>query len=133
VEGAPIKGVIVKGGSNGSTKRTGIVDGNPIGGDTSVKASALVYTDDFAIKNPTLLSYLGTDQLVIEKGEYPFDYSANPEGRVILHLHSNGIVHRDLAARSFVFEGTDPEGQPITYSIEPQYVNGVAKDILVTY
>ena len=133
VEGAPIKGVIVKGGSNGGTKRTGMVDGNPIGGDTSVKASALAYTDDFAITNPYLLSYLGTDQLIIEKGEYPFDYSANPDGKVLLHLHSNGIVHRDLAARSFLFEGTNPDGQTFSYSIEPQYVNGVAKDILVTY
>ena len=103
------------------------------GGDSNTTENSLVYKEDFAINNPALLTYLGVDRLIIEKGEYPLDYSANPEGRVILHLHKMNIVHRDLAARSFLFDGTNADGQPFTYSIEPQYINGVAKDILVTY
>ena len=148
VEGSPIGGITVKGGQNPGSgtrpKGNARVAGNPIGGiivkggknpgggDTGTKAM-VVYTEPFSIKHPALLNYLGTDELVIEKGEYDLDYGANAESRVIVHLHSDGIVHRDLAARSFVFDGTDADGLPITYSIEPQYVNGVAKDILVTY
>lgn len=129
VAGSPIGGIVVKGGQNPRPKGNAMMAGNP----TSGIQNSLVYAEDFSINNPALLNYLGTDQLIIEKGEYPIDYSANPEGRVIVHLHKMGIVHRDLAARSFVFDGTTPEGQPFTYSIEPQYVDGVAKDILVTY
>ena len=70
---------------------------------------------------------------MIAKGEYPFDYSSSSEAKVIVHLHSEPIVHRDIAARSFVFDGTDPDGKPVTYSIEPLYVKGVANDILVSY
>ncbi|HEY4289253.1 MAG TPA: hypothetical protein VGN00_19265 [Puia sp.] len=142
VQGQPIGGIVVKGGQNPGAgtrpKGNAIVAGQPIGGivvkgGKDSKPTSLVYADDFPVNDPTLLSYLGTDQLVIEKGEYAFDYSANPEGRVMLHLHSRGIVHRDLAARSFLFERATDGGQTFTYSIEPQYVNGVAKDLLVTY
>jgi hypothetical protein len=139
--GQPIGGIVVKGGVNPGSKPKphNMVAGNPIpgvvvkGGKLSSKTNSLVYTEDFVVENETLRNYLGTDQLIIEKGEYNFDYSANPEGRVILHLHSQGIIHRDLAARSFVFEGTDPDGKTFTYSVEPVYIQGVAKDILITY
>lgn len=139
--GQPIGGIVVKGGVNPGSKPKphNMVAGNPIpgvvvkGGKLSSKTGSLVYTEDFVVENETLLNYLGTDQLIIEKGEYNFDYSANPEGRVIVHLHSQAIVHRDLAARSFVFEGTDPDGETFTYSVEPLYIQGVAKDLLITY
>jgi hypothetical protein len=150
--GNPIGGIIVKGGKNPGGSFTVLDNGNGksinekgVRGQAAMaaddkgitekgmKTEALVYTDDFLVDNPTLLSYLGTDELVIEKGEYAFDYSENGDAKVILHLHSEGIVHRDIAARSFSFEGTDPGGKPFTYSIEPVYVDGVAKDILVTY
>ena len=108
IGGAPIKGVIVKGNKT------------------------ITYENDVILECPTLSSNLGVARLVIAKGEYPVDHSGG-DTRVILHLHEQQIIHRDLAARNFVLEGTDAEGNTFTYLIEPIYVNGVAKDIIITY
>ena len=128
-QGAPIKGVIVRG------NRDALVTGNPIPGVVikgGINATTVTYENDMTWENASLSTYLGVSQLVIEKGEYPVDHSAG-EARVILHLHQQQIIHRDLAARSFVFDGTDSDGNTFTYTVEPLYVNGVANKIMVTY
>jgi len=127
--GAPIKGVIVKG------NRDALVNGNPVPGVVikgGIHATTITYETDLTWENATLSTALGIPRLVIEKGEYPVDHSTG-EARVILHLHQQQIIHRDLAARSFVFDGTDTDGNIFTYTVERLYVNGVANSILVTY
>lgn len=127
--GAPIKGVIVKG------NRDGIVTGNPIPGVVikgGIHATTITYENDMTWENAALSTYLGIPRLVIEKGEYPVDLSTG-QARVILHLHQQQIIHRDLAARSFVFDGTDTDGNTFTYTVELLNVNGVANNIMVTY
>jgi hypothetical protein len=96
------------------------------------KSTSVVYSDDFKVVDAALLKYLGVKELIIEKGEYPFNYSNNPNGQVTLML--KGVIHRDLAARNRVFNGYDPDTQTtITYTIEPIYNKGVADKIMVTY
>ena len=128
--GAPIKGVIVRG------NRGGMTEGNPIPG-VVVKGgkpgATLTIAEDIIIKDMPLLTSLGARELVIAKGEYQMDYSTPGEARVIMHLHSENIVHRDLAARSYVANGSDANGESFTYTIEPLYEKGVAKDILMTF
>jgi len=129
VGGAPIKGVIVRG------NRDALVTGNPIPGVVIkgvVNATTITYENDVTLENETLMTYLGVARLVIAKGEYSVDHSTG-DARVILHLHEQQIIHRDLAARNFIVKGTDADGNEFTYTIEPLFVNGVAKDILVTY
>jgi hypothetical protein len=129
VAGAPIKGVIVRG------NRDALVAGNPVPGVVikgGIHATTITYENDVTFENASLSTYLGVSQLVIEKGEYKVDNSTG-DARVILHLHQQQIVHRDVAARQGAFEGTDAAGNTFTYTIEPLYENGVAKDILVTY
>jgi len=108
IGGAPIKGVIVKGNKT------------------------ITYENDVILESPTLSTNLGIARLVIAKGEYPVDHSGG-DMRVIVHLHEQQIIHRDLAARNFILEGKDAEGNTFTFMIEPIYVNGIAKDIMITY
>jgi len=109
--GAPIKGVIVKGSRPGAK---------------------LTIADDIVIKDLPLLTSLGVDALVIAKGEYVFNYSTVGQARTIVHLHKAAIVHRDIAARSFVYQGTDADGNPYTYTIEPLIESGTVNDLQVT-
>lgn len=50
------------------------------------KKIAYSWTTDYAVDNSDILSYLGTKELIIKKGEYLFDYSSNPNGDVVLPL-----------------------------------------------
>jgi len=129
VAGGPIKGVIVRG------NRDAFVAGNPVPGVVikgGINATTITYENDVTLENASLSTYLGVSRLVIEKGAYIVDNSTG-NARVILHLHQQQIVHRDLAARQGTFEGTDAEGNTFTYMIEPLYVNGIATDIAVTF
>lgn len=108
------------------------VQENVNGGDPS-RSVAMVYTSNFAVEDKTLLSYLGVEKLVIEKGEYAFDYSSNPGGSVRLKVQAEKVIHRDMAARAFVFDGVDAAGNSFSYTIEPVYVNGVIKELQVNY
>jgi len=129
VGGAPIKGVIVRG------NRGALVTGNPIPGVVVkgvANATTITYENDVTLENAVFPTNLGVQRLVIAKGEYSVDHSAG-DARVILHLHEQQIIHRDLAARSFIVKETDAEGNAFTYTIEPLFVKDVAKDILVTY
>ena len=121
------------GNSDGAGQAQVRTTGNPIPGVVVKGAASLVYEKDLVVKNNALLTYLGARELVIAKGEYVIDHSVEGQARVIVHLQSQPLIHRDLAARCFVFDGTDPNGQTFTYTIEPLYVDGVAKEILVTY
>lgn len=99
----------------------------------AARTTALTYTDDFVVEDKTLLSYLGVEKLVIEKGEYAFDYSSNPGGSVRLKVQAEKIIHRDIAARAFVFDGVDAAGNSFSYTIEPVYANGAIKELQVNY
>jgi hypothetical protein len=101
--------------------------------EREMKTQALIYTNDFKVEDPMLLSYLGISELIIQKGEYTFDYSKNPNGELKLNIGTK-IIHRDLAARNLVFIGFNPETKKhFEYTIEPVFVNGIANQIQVSY
>jgi len=47
---------------------------------------AFRWKTDYRIERPDVLEYLKTEELVIPQGDYPFDYSSNPNGNVTLRL-----------------------------------------------
>jgi hypothetical protein len=159
VSGQPIGGIVVKGGKNPGGNITVLNNGKTIsekgikindfaikengikslasstqkGTEEKLKTQAIIYTSDFSVEDPMLLSYLGTNQLIIKKGEYVFDYSKNHNGDVKLLLRDK-IIHRDIAARNLTFIGFNADNNThFEYTIEPEYVNGVADHIIVSY
>ena len=68
------------------------------------KKIAFSWKDDYHVDNQDILNYLGTQELIIKKGEYLFDYSINPNGDVVLPL-AKQIQDNGKEKKAMVFEG----------------------------
>ncbi|MFA6483116.1 MAG: hypothetical protein WCW62_11095 [Bacteroidales bacterium] len=50
------------------------------------KKFAFRWKTNYRLEHPDILKYLKTEEVIIEQGEYPYDYSSNPNGDVVLQL-----------------------------------------------
>ncbi|TSA36991.1 MAG: hypothetical protein D4R64_06400, partial [Porphyromonadaceae bacterium] len=112
---------------------------------------AYSWETDYHLDNADILGYLQTDEVIIKKGKYLFDYSTNPNGDVTLPL-TKPIRDNRINKAEVMFEGVPADidcakdgsscvggprplsmGKPSYYIVKPGIANGMIFQIILSY
>lgn len=119
---------------------------------------AYSWETDYRLDNADILGYLRTDEVIIKKGKYLFDYSTNPNGDVTLPLaipiRDNRLADPEVnpeLSPTVMFEGVPADidcakdgsscvggprstvGKPSYYTVKAGIVNGFIFQIILSY
>ncbi|MFA6484065.1 MAG: hypothetical protein WCW62_15910, partial [Bacteroidales bacterium] len=112
---------------------------------------AYSWETDYHLENADILGYLQTDEVIIKKGKYLFDYSTNPNGDVTLPL-TKPIRDNRINKAEVMFEGIPADhncgtdgrecvggppsvvnGKPSYYTVKPVLANGFIIQLILSY
>ncbi len=108
---------------------------------------AFRWKTDYRVEHPDILKYLRTQELIIKQGEYPYDYSSNPNGEVILilakpipdkgEIDKKGIMvaadSRDPSCLEFGDACISPSKGIANWLVKPVIENGLIIKIILSF